>query len=720
MTRSSLYALLVLMCVMFTYCSAQMSSCTGRCGESYYRGYLCHCDYDCLTHEECCQDYEAKCTTSGSCKGRCSESFKRGRECDCDPDCDQFNKCCPDHKEFCSPEEAAKKPANAAAVGPNPCINAHASKPADPPMPQDPAPSESEDENEGINGELDTPEEPPLPEGTSGYEPPATTVSESPVPTIAVGTPMATVADDAEAVLEAELEGEGLSLDDPTPSPTEDTPPAVPDPTSVPSASPASQTPSTKNPDTTQTKGTVAPADSLVTTPASTPPSEEGNSTASTEAPANDLATTAPPKADDPSNDLATTAPPEVEDSSNDLATTGPPKAEDPSNDLATTAPPKAQDPSNDLTTTAPQKAQDPSNDLATTATPKAQDASENAGTPSAKPTEAQDVITTKHPLTASVTMPSATQDPAATPIPSEITDKPLEMTSKPLETTAKPEEKITKGPKVTPLPSKPTKKPEKPGIDNTKDYQSDDSNDTDLCSGRPVNGLTTLKNGTTAVFRGHYFWMLDARKVPGPARGITDVWGIPTPIDTVFTRCNCQGKTYFLKDRSYWRFENDVMDPGYPKATRTGFDGLSGHITAALSVPAYMKRRESVYFFKRGGRVQKYSYDPKKAPKCGSQPSPRVHYAVHSRRTRQTETYLGRELNIKVSWKGFPTTVTSAVSTPSRLAADGYNYHIFSRTRHYSIKVDAERPTLTTPVQATPAQSPPKSYFNCPEKTKA
>lgn len=30
-----------------------------------------------------------------------------------------------------------------------------------------------------------------------------------------------------------------------------------------------------------------------------------------------------------------------------------------------------------------------------------------------------------------------------------------------------------------------------------------DDSNDTDLCSGRPVNGLTTLKNGTTVVFRG-------------------------------------------------------------------------------------------------------------------------------------------------------------------------------------------------------------------------
>lgn len=31
----------------------------------------------------------------------------------------------------------------------------------------------------------------------------------------------------------------------------------------------------------------------------------------------------------------------------------------------------------------------------------------------------------------------------------------------------------------------------------------TDDSNDTNLCSGRPINGLTTLRNGTTVVFRG-------------------------------------------------------------------------------------------------------------------------------------------------------------------------------------------------------------------------
>lgn len=50
----------------------------------------------------------------------------------------------------------------------------------------------------------------------------------------------------------------------------------------------------------------------------------------------------------------------------------------------------------------------------------------------------------------------------------------------------------------------------------------------------------------------GHYFWVLDRNKVPGAAQGITQVWGVPSPIDTVFTRCNCQGKTYIFKVRLF------------------------------------------------------------------------------------------------------------------------------------------------------------------------
>uniref|UniRef100_A0A8C4SQE5 SMB domain-containing protein n=1 Tax=Erpetoichthys calabaricus TaxID=27687 RepID=A0A8C4SQE5_ERPCA len=139
--------------------------------------------------------------------------------------------------------------------------------------------------------------------------------------------------------------------------------------------------------------------------------------------------------------------------------------------------------------------------------------------------------------------------------------------------------------------------------IETTKNVSDalvpDDSN---LCSGRPANGMTTLRNGTTFVFRGHFFWMLNAHGVEaGYPRKITEEWGIPSPIDTVFTRCNCQGKTFFFKGKNYWRFENGSLDPGYPKLIAKGFNGLSGKITAALSVSAHQRRMESVYFFKQG-----------------------------------------------------------------------------------------------------------------------
>lgn len=47
----------------------------------------------------------------------------------------------------------------------------------------------------------------------------------------------------------------------------------------------------------------------------------------------------------------------------------------------------------------------------------------------------------------------------------------------------------------------------------------------------------------------GHFFWQLNPKtKRAGPARRITEELGIPSPIDTAFTRCNCQGKTYIIK----------------------------------------------------------------------------------------------------------------------------------------------------------------------------
>lgn len=58
------------------------------------------------------------------------------------------------------------------------------------------------------------------------------------------------------------------------------------------------------------------------------------------------------------------------------------------------------------------------------------------------------------------------------------------------------------------------------------------------------------------------------------------------------------------LQGGQYWRYENDVLDTGYPKFVSAGFDGLRGQVTAALSVPQYQRRKESVYFFKRGDDI--------------------------------------------------------------------------------------------------------------------
>uniref|UniRef100_A0A8C7L383 SMB domain-containing protein n=1 Tax=Oncorhynchus kisutch TaxID=8019 RepID=A0A8C7L383_ONCKI len=377
------------------------SSCSGRCGGEYYRGYMCQCDYDCLTHEECCKDYESQCTTSDSCKGRCGQSFKRGRQCDCDPDCARYSKCCPDYKSQCGIEEKPKP-----------------SKP------------------------------------------------------------------------------------------------------------------------------------------------------------------------------------------------TGKPK-------------------------------------------------------------------------------PSPTR-------PSTLTDINQDL-----------------------------------GTDNPRDYQagklnyvgSYEHNDTNICSGRPVGAVTTLRNGTVVVFRGHYFWVLDSNRVPGPARGITDVWGVPSPIDTVFTRCNCQGKTYFFKGSNYWRFENGMMEPGYPKLIRAGFDGLQGQITAALSVPEYRKRRESVYFFKRveaaEGRM-KYSYQSGISPTCGR----KVHYSVYTVRNRvarQAAPLLGQEINIRLTWRGFPSTVTSAVSIPTHKKPEGYNYYLFSRCKYLAkilfLLPKSEPVASTPPVSSAPQKNSAKDFFNCPKE---
>ncbi|XP_051788397.1 proteoglycan 4b [Erpetoichthys calabaricus] len=229
-----------------------------------------------------------------------------------------------------------------------------------------------------------------------------------------------------------------------------------------------------------------------------------------------------------------------------------------------------------------------------------------------------------------------------------------------------------------------------------------DDSN---LCSGRPANGMTTLRNGTTFVFRGHFFWMLNAHGVEaGYPRKITEEWGIPSPIDTVFTRCNCQGKTFFFKGKNYWRFENGSLDPGYPKLIAKGFNGLSGKITAALSVSAHQRRMESVYFFKQGSVFQKYTFEQQPSNNC-AKPSTSLSIKVIRKRTAREvggnlkiKAHLTKEIAIS-SLSGIQTSITSAISVPNPKSLDGYNYFLFSKNKYYNIKftINSTMPNLSS-----------------------
>ncbi|KAI4897041.1 hypothetical protein NFI96_004688 [Prochilodus magdalenae] len=250
------------------------------------------------------------------------------------------------------------------------------------------------------------------------------------------------------------------------------------------------------------------------------------------------------------------------------------------------------------------------------------------------------------------------------------------------------------------------------------------DGSSPDLCNGLPIDALTSLFNGSIIVFKGHFFWLLDPKtREAGPAQSITEQLGVPSPIDTAFTRCNCQGKTFIIKDPhrttteqgdKYWVFENGVMEPGYPRSLSQDFDGLSGEISAALSVPATRKRPEATYFFKKGGTVQKFSYPAGSGPSCtGKKAKSSVYNKM--RRARQAEIRLSAEININLNWKGFPTPVTSALSAPNPRKPDGFEYLIFSWPKFFNIKISGEFPTLASPAKPPAQQNIIRNWLNCP-----
>ncbi|XP_016526347.1 proteoglycan 4b isoform X1 [Poecilia formosa] len=655
---------------------SSQTSCRGRCGAEYYRGNMCQCDFTCLSYDECCNDYEAQCTTKNSCKGRCGETFKRGRRCTCDFECSKFKQCCPDFKNHCDVDVITAEKSGGA-TGPmtgSSCDNVH-NNPKDSTAAKDPELSEGNNADDSLftpdsltpyppmdlddgddifaeifpNDDLSTngdvqPEASPTPEVSSGD-------GLTPVePLDEIPTEPTLIRDDPQFNTEPTPVDDIFTLAAVTTGRTDPT-----EPTSV---------------DPDQTTTPLVPSEpnsgvldlSLTSELQTEPTASSGASAIETEISPSD----APEVSHTNAKDL-------MEELENSQLTTTSGLSTLASVTEETTSSPNTESSPESITTSSPDVLQDVSDATLTPA------GDELLSSTAAAPDSAS----------GGVNPDETTAEPDSKPDPSKAspTSKPE---SKPLE----PQTQIT---------------------DNLKDYQGDDSDDTNLCSGRPVSGITTLRNGTMVVFRGHYFWVLDRNLVPSSPKGITAVWGVPSPIDTVFTRCNCQGKTYIFKGGKYWRFENDALDPGYPKVVKTGFDGLQGHITAALSVPQYLSRKESVYFFKRGGTVQKYSYQFGTSPKCGRTANVPV-YTVRARLVRQAVSVLEPAINIRRSWKGFPSTITAAVSVPTNRNPEGYKYVVFSRSTAYNVRMHDGRPVVAAPR----ANVSPKTdnFFRCPKKS--
>ncbi|XP_059197127.1 proteoglycan 4b [Centropristis striata] len=721
MTSTILCAVILLVCALTL--SAAQTSCKGRCGAEYYRGYMCQCDYGCLLYGECCKDFEAQCTTKNSCKGRCGEGFKRGRLCSCDSDCIKYKQCCTDYKMHCDAEEPTVIEATPSTFSEGNDADDNLIPLVTPTSyPQDDL---SDDMNSQVfpkdefsNNEDGQLEASPIPESTSGYgsstadlldqmsaeptqDPDALEFSKEtstvlPQTQTTLSDDATTQAKDNPSTLYPPFTEEAPteSTDASDASSSSDTGTTLPQPTT--SADHVSSQPTsaaqTEHPprgDTPETGGVEQIEDVAVAFSDEPEVATLPSNTASSAAP---IATRPPQESSTvlensqvttitasmmnlkPIPEKTTENPePDVTENSSDTVTTSPPS---PLEDL--------QDPS---------VSDSPAGMELTTHSPSSTDAVQDDVT--AGETTADTLNVTPDPT--KPTAPEATSKPQDKPDPYE----PLPATPTPAKPTP-----------AKPTPAKPSSKPE--AIEDTRDYQADDNNDTNLCSGRPVSGVTTLRNGTMVVFRGHYFWVLDRNMVAGPARGITQVWGIPSPIDTVFTRCNCQGKTYIFKGSQYWRFENDVLDPSYPKVVETGFDGLRGHITAALSVPQYQSRREAVYFFKRGGLVQKYSYQSGTSPTCRRKVQYAV-YTIRNRMVRQAVSTLGPAVNIRTSWRGFPTTITAAVSVPNNREPEGYKYYVFSRSKSYNVRMNGERPVVAPPPPPSVNTSPQSNnFFKC------
>ncbi|XP_022056610.2 proteoglycan 4a [Acanthochromis polyacanthus] len=519
---------LLLLGLIATSAAAGPGSCSGRCGELYTRGQQCNCDYGCMKHNECCQDFEATCTIIQSCRGRCGETFRRGLQCECDPLCVQYNTCCPDYQLHCDASVSVPRP------GSFQTLRASGSGKRKSDKSRKRSNSESEEwysgrgrcsQNQGSQCQGSSRPLNPLTSSSSGSRRPAAAPTN-------------------------QLQYGGNNI-----------PPSY-------GGAPYSPAP-----------GSFLPANAAFS---------QGNRAPYSPAPGSFL----------PAN-------------GGFYPGSGAPVS------------------------------------------------------PSTPGGSRLNVHLVLSPGGAAPSGPGQGFRGPAGPRPSTLQDVAQALGLS-----------VVDG------------GPAGPGNGFLSDV--------DLCSDSPINGLTALINGTILIFKGEMFWSVDpvSRSVSRP-QSITDTLGISSPIDTVFTRLNCQGNTYIIKGDQFWRLDgNMVMEPGYPKPLTSEFPGLTGSISAALAVPATRTKPETVFFFKNGDVLQRFTFPPSNTPTC----NPILRSPMKSRFTRQAEVLLSGEINIKVALKGFPTPVTSALSMASPLGNDRHQHYVFSGPLYFNVQISNDLPALARP----------------------
>ena len=66
----------------------------------------CQCNPECLSHNNCCDDYAESCQT---CVDRCGNGLQNSHPCQCNDKCKDFHDCCPDYDDICIGGDSGRK-----------------------------------------------------------------------------------------------------------------------------------------------------------------------------------------------------------------------------------------------------------------------------------------------------------------------------------------------------------------------------------------------------------------------------------------------------------------------------------------------------------------------------------------------------------------------------------------------------------------------------------